>query len=126
MSWDIYLTDDRGHSEGEWNYTHNCNGMIEAALGDATEGTPEPFWSVLAGGKSGMGRRSWWSLLDGCNGPEGAALLDRIISGMEADPERFRAMNPPNGWGDYDSLLRVLRSMRAAVPDWPTTWAAHG
>jgi hypothetical protein len=35
MSWDISLVDDRGHIEGDWNYTHNCNGMIEDAVGDA-------------------------------------------------------------------------------------------
>lgn len=126
MSWDASLTDDRGHLEGDWNFTHNCNGMIEAVLGDVAENTAEPFWSALSGGKSGMGRRSWWALLNGSSGPEGAALLDRIIRGLEADPGRFRAMNPANGWGDYDSLLRVLREMRAAVPEWPTTWEASG
>ena len=35
MSWNAYLTDDRGHTEGDWNYTHNCSGMIYAVLDDA-------------------------------------------------------------------------------------------
>jgi hypothetical protein len=34
MSWDVELIDDRGHIEAEWNYTHNTNRMIAAALAD--------------------------------------------------------------------------------------------
>lgn len=132
MSWDAYLTDDRGHSEGEWNVTHNLNGMIEKALaaeGVDLDATGTPFWAAIcakAGTTSAMGSHAWWDLLDGLPGTEGAALLDRIIRGLEADPAGYRAMNPENGWGSYDSLLEVLRSMRAAVPEWPTTWSASG
>lgn len=116
MSWDVWLTDDRGHVEGDWNYTHNCNAMISAVLGDKVNETPETWW----------GDRSWWKILDGMPGPEGAALLDEIITGLEADPARFEAMNPENRWGSYSSLLAVLREMRAAVPEWPSTWGASG
>lgn len=125
MSWDATLTDDRGHTEGDWNYTHNCNGMIEATLtDDEVTATGQPFWAAL--GNTTMGRGAWWDLLNGRTGPEGAQLLDRIISGLEADPARFRAMDPPNGWGSYDTLLDVLRDMRARVPEWPTTWTVSG
>lgn len=127
MSWAAYLTDDRGHSEGEWGYTHNTNGMIEACLDpnevDSTAERP-PFWVKL--GNTTMGRGAWWDLLDGKAGATGAELLDHVIRGLEADPERFRAMNPDNGWGNYDRLLEELRSMRDAVPEWPTTWTTHG
>ena len=120
MSWDADLIDDRGHYEGEWNYTHNCNGMANAVLyPDYEQQTvfDEVFRST---------HPSWWKVLDGKTGPEGAAFLDSIIRGLESDPERFRAMNPENGWGDYDSFVKVLTSMRDAVPEWPTTWAASG
>lgn len=39
---------------------------------------------------------------------------------------RFRAMNPENGWGDYDSFRDVLVEMCRAVPEWPTTWGVWG
>ncbi len=77
-------------------------------------------------GNTTMARGAWWDLLHGRTGPEGAQLLDRIIKGLAADPERFRAMNPENGWGDYDSLLARLTEMRDAVPEWPTTWSVNG
>lgn len=120
MSWDAWLTDDRGHNEGDWNYTHNCNGMANAVLDENYEQRPT-FEEVF-----GHDHVSWWRRLDGLSGPEGAKLLDRIIRGLEADPARFRAMNPSNGWGDYDSFLKELRSMRDAVPEWPTTWSTSG
>lgn len=120
MSWNAYLTDDRGHTEGDWNYTHNCNGMANAVLYDGYE--PQPVFAEVFQPK----RESWWKVLDGMTGPEGAALLDRIIKGIDADRPRFEAMNPDNGWGDVDSFVKVLTEMRDAVPEWPTTWAVHG
>lgn len=132
MSWNAGLTDDRGHEEGDWNYTHNCNRMATSLLTDEElEAAARRQWAdrpdVIAridADPSSWG--SWWYCLDGMSGPEGAALLDRIIRGLEADPERFRAMNPENGWGDYDSFLKVLTEMRNAVPEWPTTWSVNG
>lgn len=143
MSWDAYLTDDRGHSEGDWNYTHNTSVMIYAVLNEAKPGFlldvaarkyADSDRYVIENWRKPDERRvlfrdrpaAWWDALDGMSGPEGAAYLDTIIKGLEADPERFRAMNPENGWGDYDRLVKVLTEMRNAVPEWPTTWGASG
>lgn len=35
------------------------------------------------------------------------------IYAMTADPDRYRAMNPDNGWGDYEGALRYLRELLA-------------
>jgi len=113
MSWDARLTDDRGHSEGDWNHTHNTAQMIYATLSDDNEYQLDE-------------KESWYNRLDGMSGPEGSDYIERIIGGLVSDPERFRAMNPSNGWGDYDSLVKVLKEMRNAVPGWPTTWGASG
>jgi len=116
MSWDARLTDDRGHVDGDWNYTHNCNPMCDAVLGKQVAATATPFW----------GGHSWWALLDGLDGLSGRALLASMVESLAADPERFEAMNPKNGWGSYVELVGVLREMRDAVPDWPTTWTCSG
>ena len=122
MSWDVSLIDDRGHCEGDWNYTHNVNGMIaaayEAITGHQTEQCRGPLGPAIG--------PAWWDRLNGACGEDGRAYLADIIKGLEADPARFRAMNPANGWGDYDRLLSVLRDMRDRVPDWPTRWEASG
>lgn len=106
MSWDADLLlgqeDDAG-SLGGWNYTANTNGMIHAALD-----YPDVHWC---------------DRLHGMNGAEGAAFLTAIVAALESDPTRFRKMNPPNGWGDFDSLVRVLSEMRdAALTERPAIW----
>lgn len=123
MSWDAYLHDDRGHTDGSWGYTHNCNGMANAVLDPEYE-QRDTFEEVFK--FKDKEHISWWERLDGLSGSDGAALLDKIITGLEADPEKFRKMNPDNGWGDYDSFLAVLKEMRDRVPEWPTTWSVHG
>lgn len=110
MSWDAFLIDDRGHEEGCWNYTHNTNRMIAAALDAA--GQPVDV--------------SWWRLLDGMSGAAGAEFLNVILTELERLPLHYQSMNPDSGWGDYRSLLDVLREMRNRVPEWPCVWSVCG
>lgn len=136
MSWDAHLIDDRGHEEGWWNYTHNTSSMIYAVLEDAgIELAPDtrPCWAhpLTAEGKlthypNGKGTIAWWEHLNGLDGPEGAEFIGSILKGLRADPARFEAMNPPNGWGTYDGIVKVLTEMHDAVPEWPTRWSASG
>lgn len=107
MSWDADLIDQHGHGLGDWNYTHNTNDMIAAAL-RAETGDDVPMCTGPLGSAIGP---AWWKRLDGANATDGATYLRSIISGLESDPERFRAMNPSNRWGDYDGLLAVLNDM---------------
>ena len=44
----------------------------------------------------------------------------QVLDRMQEDPDRWRAKNPPNGWGDYDRCLQGR--MRA----WATLAAAAG
>jgi hypothetical protein len=123
MSWDAELRDDRGHVEGEWNYTHNCNKMATVALSFAVL---HDSFADLSLSEPLSGVTSWFHNLDGRSGPEGAAILHKIITELQADPEKYRALNPANGWGDYDSFLAILVDMRDRVPEWPTTWKVCG
>jgi hypothetical protein len=107
VSWDA---DFGGQS---WNYTHNTSCMIYAVLTDAGIELAE--------------KEAWWQRLSGMPGPMGAQFLTVIIDGLEGQPERFRAMNPPNGWGSYDGLLATLIEMRdAALTEVPDEWWCSG
>lgn len=115
MSWDISLICDGDGTEiVDQNYTHNTSVMIYTVLRE------DPEFDQLAA------HEPWWHRLNGMSGPEGAAFLHRIIVGLNSDPVRFRAMNPANGWGDYDQLVDILTQMRNSVPEAPTTWSGHG
>lgn len=120
MSWDAYLNEVRlidycescgqGLPEtrreerevGAWNYTRNVTPMIAAA------------WSIATGAPI---EHNWWDMLNGLDGPKGKSHIATVIRALESDPHHFRSMNPPNGWGSYDTLLPVLRAMRDAVED---------
>jgi len=128
MSWDAYLDAACcGMTIRDWNYTHNTNGMIAAAYesqtGQATEQASGPLGPAIGA--------AWWDRLNGAEGEAAVEYLTAIITGLEADPVRFRAMEPDNGWGGYDGVLGVLREMREAAvtahsEGKKTRWVVHG
>lgn len=132
MSWDADLIKG-GERVGAWNYTHNVGRMANAALDTAGYLRPHDPRIVSrfrrAAGvwkREPFGPMTWWKILDGMPGQEGAVLLDTIIKEIEDDPARYEAMNPENGWGDCVSFLGVLRDMRAAVPEGVSQWSVSG
>jgi hypothetical protein len=83
--------------------------------------TLEKHWLIGHMGKS------WFDCLNGLSGKDGYKLLKLIVDGMEANPCRFLAMNPENGWGSYGSVLKTLREMRDASKEYPhATWDVRG
>ena len=93
MSYDISLTVDTGGTEPAavwdgWNYTTNCARMWRKAGADLAE---------FDGGVAG----------------ECLPVLEAAITEMAANPAEYTAMNPPNGWGSYESLLPALRELAA-------------
>ncbi|WP_329114521.1 hypothetical protein [Streptomyces sp. NBC_01353] len=79
-----YCADDIG------NYTANVSGMWQEALG----------------------RR----LADyhGMTAADAQADLVRAVRDMTTDAAKYEAMNPPNGWGDYEGALDYLTRLRNA------------
>ncbi len=99
MSYDIWLEADLGGTHPvqvgdlDWNYTSNVAPMWRKAM---------PETNGLAG-------------LDGLYAFEASLALTAGISNMEEDPDSYRAMNPKNGWGDFDHQLECLRELHAAL-----------
>jgi hypothetical protein len=101
MSYWIYLEIDTGGSNYvnvlEQNYTSNVSPMWTKALG-------RPLADF-----------------HGAPASEAAGPLDAAVRKMEASPDTYRAMNPPNGWGIYEGALGILRNLRDACRDHPKT-----
>ena len=91
MSWSVYLKDGDVDSIG---CTYNLAPMFRAA---------------------GLGVRS----LNDMPCSEALEPLRLAIKAMEDDPPKFKSLNPPNGWGDYDSGLEFLREVRAMCVEHP-------
>jgi hypothetical protein len=121
MSWNAYLSCECCGSQIVSNgYTHNTNGMANLALDPDYKQQPvavEVFFSK---------RLSWWQQLDGMTGPEGAAFLNRIIVAFDTEPDKYRPLNPKNGWGDLDEFRALLIELRDSVPEYLTRWTVNG
>lgn len=92
MSLDVYLECpdchgcDEHHAPSLWhaNITHNLGPMAREA------GLYEHLWRP-----------------DEIGVTVAAQLVEPLIAGIRslvADPERYRKLNPPNGWGSYEKL----------------------
>lgn len=90
MSYDVTLTgaETREVELHEANVTYNLAPMFYEALG-------------------GDGLRG----LDGRGARQCRVKLDVALGEMTADPEKYRAMNPPNGWGTYEGALGFLKEL---------------
>lgn len=98
MSLDVHICDENGDTIYSANITHNLVPMANE-----------------------LGVYPWvWRPEE--NGIEKASQLIPILTAglvtLAAEPERFKAFNPPNGWGDYegfvDFIAGYLEACRAA------------
>lgn len=46
-------------------------------------------------------------------------ILKEGLAELQSDPERFKALNPSNGWGTYDGLVAFVRGYLAACETYP-------
>lgn len=95
MSWDFHMAVPIGRDgelvhvgHYEANYTYNVSRMFYRALGNE-------------------GIRG----LHGKSGADAEPQLNAAVAAMRADPDIYRAMNPPNGWGNYEGALELLETL---------------
>jgi hypothetical protein len=104
ISYDIGLYINTGNDEHKvkdlGNYTYNCSTMFRLALLVEYEG--------LNG-------------LSGKLAKDVIPALEIAISRMENDPDKYKAMNPTNGWGDYESALEYIRGILNGCREHPAT-----
>lgn len=95
MSLDLSLITTRRVAVYSVNITHNLADMAEEA-----------------------GLYHWlWRPEPGTTAKDLVEPLRAGITAMHADPARFRAHDPPNGWGSYDAFLPWLESLLAACEE---------
>jgi len=73
------------------NVTHNLNKMAEAV------GLYQILWRPKE--------------VDITVASQMIALLEKAIKELEANPEKYKVINPPNGWGNYDIFVSFCRSV---------------
>jgi hypothetical protein len=81
----------------------------------------ELWWRNHTSNTSGMWRAAGVDIaeLAGVKGEQVAVAVNAAIEEMERNPDTYKAMNPPNGWGSYETCLDFLRDLRAAAARFP-------
>lgn len=92
MSLDIYLTALRITTVFESNITHNLGAMAREA------GLYTYLWRPE---ELGMGEHVKAGQLT-------VPLREGLVR-LRADPDKYKALNPENGWGNYDNLVELVR-----------------
>lgn len=99
MSLDVYLTRIQP-TEVFWsNITHNLGSMADEA------GIYQALWRPE---EIGITRAE--------------QLIEPLAKGLEllkAHPARFEALNPPNGWGDYEHFVSFVEKYLEACQEYP-------
>lgn len=99
MSLDVYLTTMLPTAVFSKNITHNLNKMAEEA------GLYQHLWRPEELGIT-----------------KAAELVTPLAEGLirlRKDPDRFRALNPANGWGSYEGLVEFVQKYLQACIDNP-------
>lgn len=64
-------------------------------------------------------------LIEGMTGEASLSKLIHAIKELEANPDKFKGMNPKNGWGSYDGFLNFVKELAKAAIDYPSlVWRA--
>jgi hypothetical protein len=89
----------RGEEVFTYNVTHNLNKMAEEA------GIYMHLWKPDEIGIT--------------QAKELIGVLKFGLGLLESDPERFKKLNPANGWGTYQGLVDFVKKYLAACENWP-------
>ncbi len=82
------------------NITHNLNGMADEA------GIYEALWRPDEHGIT--------------TAEQLIPLLAAGLALLQSDPERFKAFNPKNGWGNYHGLRQFVADYLVACKEYPS------
>lgn len=106
MSWDFWMERDPepgerlGIPECDANYTYNVSDMFYDAL---------PCSDGIRG-------------LNGAKGKDCIKLLEHAIHMMTTYPDKYKAMNPENGWGSYEGALGLLNKLKTWCEKYPEAY----
>jgi hypothetical protein len=97
MSLDISITAKREIEIYEANVTYNLADMYYKCI-DTEKG---------------------YKKLDGMNCKDALPILNGAILDMLSNADEYRKLNPKNGWGSYEGLLKQMQEMRSCCESNP-------
>lgn len=109
MSLDLYLDEEKcptcGHEKERmnFNYTYNVARM----------------WYNIYPDDKGM------VFIDGLTGLEAKPKLEFALKELLGNKLYYEQMNPPNGWGNYETFVEFIKNLISACEEYPNlTWSS--
>jgi hypothetical protein len=121
----IYIRRNGGNvriSRQEWDALYPGREPVTVIGGE----TDEVFWANITHNLGGMADEAWiyhclWRP-DEVGLTKAAQLIEPLREGLNrlrAEPAKYKALNPKNGWGDYDGLVRFVTEYLEACEKYP-------
>lgn len=101
MSWNVDLVIDTG---GE-----SLRSVCE--VGNYTFNVSKMYYDVFKNG--------FREDLHGVSAYDCIFILEKAIEKLKANPEKYKAMNPENGWGNYEGAISFLEAILSACKENP-------
>ena len=119
MSWDVYLTQE----DGECPSCGQSTTAVRSNVGNMTFNVAPMYYSAFEfaykcihgspykpNDDEGFGLRQ----LTGMKCADALPYMLVAIAHMRQQPSEYMKMNPPNGWGSYESALEFLEELKDA------------
>jgi len=94
--WQICPCCKESHDDGR-NYTYNVSKM---------------WYEAMPGSKQFVD-------IDGMTGDDSIPVLQTAITRLKADPDKYQAMNPENGYGTYTGFVEFLEELKKMAVENP-------
>ncbi len=102
MSYDIGLFINTGIYEYQ---VHDCGNM--------TYNVSKMYRETFPAGMDGI------HALAEIKAADAIEMLRMVIGEMESNPSKYKLLNPPNGWGNYESALQYIRNILVGCEQHP-------
>lgn len=108
MSADIWLEDERGNRLEFGEDEHIPMRAPGKVFGNAFNLTYNLTPMLLEAGMYP------WKQMVGMAAADAGVIWNRVVIELLADPDKYRAMNPANGWGSRGDAIKVLSALVTA------------
>ena len=109
MSYDVYLTKRKDILEDEELYNPEFDDTV--CCGNYTFNVFEMLSKAF--------HRDDWKYIHGKQARHALKDLHKAIQNMALYPDKYKAMNPENGWGSYDGALNWLTKIYSKCTEYP-------
>lgn len=124
MSADIWLVDQKGNQlVVDEDVDAELRSMVPMRQAGRTDSTSFNLTYNLTPMLGAAGMPPWGELV-GLSCSEAGPIWYRVAQELQADPDRFRIYNPPNGWGSYEDALEVISALAVACMRFPSAVVA--